>query len=60
MEANELNVEYGYRYRSAAIIPDGSPEPSRSRMSGSTNPARIRVALCRTPGWMTSAAIVWR
>jgi 2,4-dichlorophenol 6-monooxygenase len=27
MEANELNVEYGYRYRSAAIIPDGSPEP---------------------------------
>ena len=27
MEANELSVEYGYRYRSAAIIPDGSPEP---------------------------------
>lgn len=27
MEGNELNVEYGYRYRSAAIIPDGSPEP---------------------------------
>jgi 2,4-dichlorophenol 6-monooxygenase len=27
MEANELNVEYGYRYRSAAVIPDGSPEP---------------------------------
>jgi 2,4-dichlorophenol 6-monooxygenase len=27
MEANELNVEYGYRYRSAAIVPDGSPEP---------------------------------
>ncbi len=27
MEANELNVEYGYRYRSAAIAPDGSPEP---------------------------------
>lgn len=27
MEANELNVEYGYRYRSPAIIPDGSPEP---------------------------------
>ena len=27
MEANELNVEYGYRYHSAAVIPDGSPEP---------------------------------
>lgn len=27
MEANELNVEYGYRYRSAAIVPDGTPEP---------------------------------
>jgi len=27
MEANELNVEYGYRYQSAAVIPDGSPEP---------------------------------
>ncbi|HME85649.1 MAG TPA: FAD-dependent monooxygenase [Roseiarcus sp.] len=27
MEANELNVEYGYRYQSAAVVPDGSPEP---------------------------------
>jgi 2,4-dichlorophenol 6-monooxygenase len=27
MEANELNVEYGYRYQSAAVIPDGSPVP---------------------------------
>ncbi|HMD62211.1 MAG TPA: FAD-dependent monooxygenase, partial [Opitutaceae bacterium] len=27
MEANELNVEYGYRYNSPAIIPDGSEEP---------------------------------
>lgn len=27
MEASELNVEYGYRYQSAAIVPDGSPEP---------------------------------
>jgi len=27
MEANELNVECGYRYQSAAVIPDGSPEP---------------------------------
>jgi 2,4-dichlorophenol 6-monooxygenase len=28
MEANELNVEYGYRYQSAAVIPDGTPEPA--------------------------------
>ena len=27
MESNELNVEYGYRYDSAAVVPDGSPEP---------------------------------
>ncbi|PXF32335.1 FAD-binding monooxygenase [Pokkaliibacter plantistimulans] len=27
MEANELNVEYGYSYRSAAIVPDESPAP---------------------------------
>ena len=27
MEANELNVEYGYRYSSTAVVPDGSPEP---------------------------------
>lgn len=27
MESNELNVEYGYRYQSAAIVADGSPEP---------------------------------
>jgi hypothetical protein len=27
MESNELNVEYGYRYASAAVVADGSPEP---------------------------------
>lgn len=27
MEANELNVEYGYVYESEAVVPDGSPEP---------------------------------
>jgi 2,4-dichlorophenol 6-monooxygenase len=27
MESNELNVEYGCRYASAAVIADGSPEP---------------------------------
>ena len=28
MEFNELNVEYGYAYDSAAVVPDGSPQPS--------------------------------
>jgi 2,4-dichlorophenol 6-monooxygenase len=27
MEFNELNVEFGYTYESAAVVPDGSPEP---------------------------------
>lgn len=27
MEANELNVEYGYCYDSAAVVPDHSPKP---------------------------------
>jgi 2,4-dichlorophenol 6-monooxygenase len=27
MEGNELNVEYGYRYTSDAIVADGTPEP---------------------------------
>jgi hypothetical protein len=28
MEFSELNVEYGYRYRSAAVVPDGSTAPA--------------------------------
>jgi 2,4-dichlorophenol 6-monooxygenase len=27
MESNELNIEYGYCYDSAAVVPDGSPQP---------------------------------
>ena len=27
MESSELNVEYGYPYDSAAVVPDGSPAP---------------------------------
>jgi 2,4-dichlorophenol 6-monooxygenase len=26
MEFSELNVEFGYTYESAAVVPDGSPE----------------------------------
>ena len=28
MEFSELNVEYGYRYESAAVVPDGTPPPA--------------------------------
>lgn len=35
MEFNEHNVEYGYTYASAAIVPDGSPAPR--------NPDEIRI-----------------
>jgi 2,4-dichlorophenol 6-monooxygenase len=28
MEFNELNIEFGYRYESAAVVPDGSPAPN--------------------------------
>jgi 2,4-dichlorophenol 6-monooxygenase len=28
MEFSELNVEYGYEYDSAAVVPDGTPTPS--------------------------------
>jgi 2,4-dichlorophenol 6-monooxygenase len=28
MEFDELSVEYGYAYDSAAVVPDGTPEPS--------------------------------
>ena len=27
MEGNELNVEYGYRYASSAVVADGTPDP---------------------------------
>jgi hypothetical protein len=27
MDFSELNVEYGYRYQSAAVVPDGSAPP---------------------------------
>jgi len=35
MEFNEHNVEYGYTYESAAVVPDGTPAPE--------NPDDIRV-----------------
>ena len=31
MEFSELNVEYGYSYESAAVVPDGSAPPPPDR-----------------------------
>ena len=59
MEANELNVEYGYRYRSAAVSRKVTPNPRRSTTCGSTSRAPIRAALCRTPGSTTRPVLVW-
>jgi 2,4-dichlorophenol 6-monooxygenase len=43
MEFNEHNVEYGFAYESAAIVPDGTPEPE--------NPDDIRIQIPSTrPG----------
>lgn len=43
MEFNEHNIEYGYTYTSAAIVPDGTPEPD--------NPDPIRLYQpCARPG----------
>lgn len=43
MEFNEHNVEYGYTYTSAAVIPDGTPEP------GNPDPIRLYQP-CARPG----------
>ena len=50
MEFNEHNVEYGYRYESAAVVPDGSPAPRRRRRSASISRPRARARRCRTRG----------
>ncbi|MFI6742853.1 FAD-dependent monooxygenase [Nonomuraea sp. NPDC050451] len=43
MEFNEHNIEYGYTYTSAAVLPDGTPEP------GNPDPVRLYQP-CARPG----------
>ncbi|GAA4629484.1 FAD-dependent monooxygenase [Actinoallomurus vinaceus] len=43
MEFDEHNIEYGYTYTSAAVIPDGTPEP------GNPDPIRLYQP-CARPG----------
>ena len=60
MEFNEHNVEYGYTYDSAAIVPDGTPAPRTPTKSASTRPARAPARRSRTPGSTTSTATAAR
>jgi 2,4-dichlorophenol 6-monooxygenase len=59
MEFNELNVEYGYTYGSAAVVPDGSPEPEPVD-DACTNRRPGRAHLCPTHGSTTRTAVVVR
>ena len=53
MEFNELNVEFGYAYESAAVVPDGSPPPRPVDDIRVYEPRRDRERRCRTPGSRT-------
>ena len=50
MEFSELNVEYGYSYQSAAVVPDGSAAPD----SGRRDP---RVPAVHPPGGPAAACL---
>ena len=57
LEFSELNVEYGYSYNSAAVVPDGTPARRCSwTTSASTSRQPVRARRCRTGGSMTRTA----
>ena len=60
MEANELNVEYGYRYQSAAVAPDGTPEAPAIDDIRLYQPGTRPAVCCRMRGSTTKAAIAAR
>ena len=60
MEFSELNVEYGYCYQSAVVVPDGSAVPAPATRSGCISRSPARVPRCRTPGSMTRTAAAAR
>jgi hypothetical protein len=53
MEFSELNIEYGYRYESAAVVPDGSGAPAPADDIRVYEPSTRPGASCRTRGSMT-------
>jgi 2,4-dichlorophenol 6-monooxygenase len=56
MEFSELNIEYGYCYASAAVVPDGSAAPAPRTTSGSTSQGPGQAVRCRTRGSTTRTA----
>ena len=60
MEFNELNVEFGYCYQSAAVVPDGSAAPAPVDEIRVYQPSTRRALPCRTPGSMTRTATAGR
>ena len=53
MEFSELNVEYGYCYESAAVVPDGSPAPAPADDIRVYEPSIRPGARCSMRGSMT-------
>ncbi len=50
MEFSELNVEYGYSYQSAAVVPDGSAPPAPADGIRVYQPSTRPGAPSRAPG----------
>jgi len=60
IEFSEFNVEYGYCYQSAAVVPDGSTEPAPVDDIRVYQPSTRPGSRCRTPGSTTTAAAAAR
>ena len=60
MEFNELNVEYGYCYQSAAVVPGGSAASAPADEIRVYQPSTRPGAPCRTPGSMMRTATAAR
>ena len=60
MEFSELNVEYGYCYQSAAVVPDGSAAPAPADDVRVYQPSTRPGAPCRTRGSRTRTATAAR
>jgi 2,4-dichlorophenol 6-monooxygenase len=60
MEFSELNVEFGYCYQSAAVVPDGSAPPAPADDIRVYQPSTRPGAPLRTPGSRTRTATAAR
>jgi hypothetical protein len=60
MEFSELNVEYGYCYESAAVVPDGSAAPAPADDIRVYEPSTRPGGRCSMRGSMTRAGAAAR